>query len=199
MKKLLYRLHSKWSLIAALMRLRNLTLRQHQLLLPNKDYAAFFPYIISVRGRRKKTVKDPLNIVAYGVGREEFVSLLIRANPKWHRFLGSSYFLYTYRGWKASIALGMDITKEAKERHHIRLFELKTRQGEKIVLCAAHHDWPYHTEDEPPFSWDETRDLVASDISSSGFATICGLSGEVTERNFRNAEGDGKILIIKAK
>lgn len=206
MKKLLYSFHSKWSLIAAMFpRLwfyeetlwRNFpSLWQYRLELPHKDYVIFFPYIVSVRGWQRKTVKDPINIAAYGVGREEFASLLMRSNPKWHQFLGSSYFLYgpARCGWRANVSVKLDITKEAKERHHIRLFELKTRRGEKVTLGSAHYDRPYHAEEEPPLSWNETRDLAAHDIHA-----LCGLSEQVTKPNWRDAEGDGKILIINCK
>jgi hypothetical protein len=224
MKNMLCRVHSKWSLLAALFpRLwfyedalwRNFpNLWQHRLELPHGDYVTFFPYIISVGGIqlnlknkrlsggwRKKTVKDPINIAAYGVSPKEFIGLLAQANPQWQPFLGSSYFLYgpVHDGWQASIAVKMGIHKESGERHHIRLFGLKTARGEKLTLGAAHHDWPYHTEEEPPFAWNETRDIVASSLASAGLSTICGLSEQVTDINWRGARGDGKILIINCK
>lgn len=208
MKKL-YSLHSKWSLLAALPRLWFLeselrknfpALWDHKLELPRKDYITFFPYIISVKGR-KKIVKDPINIVAYGVGANGFIHLLQRTNSKWRQFLGSSYFLYNSSdySWHSSITIKLDIDEPSRERHHIRLFEIKTARGKRVTLGAAHHDWPHHTEKEPPFSWNEIRDLVASDISTSGPFALCGLSEQVTEKNWRGSHGDGKILIIKMK
>ena len=225
MKQTIYYLHSKWSLFSALwpyrlqffenMLMRNfLKLWQYHLELPRKDYVIFFPYIVNVSGVliniknkrpylqwRRQTIKDPINIVVYGASPEEFITILKRTNPKWEQFLGSSYFLYgsSRQGWQASIAIKLDIDKQSRERHHIRLFELKTSRGEKVTLGAAHRDWPNHPETAPPLPWNETRDLVCSAITDSNLGIICGLSEEVTTPNFRDAEGDGKILIIKMK
>ncbi|MFY9458030.1 MAG: hypothetical protein WAP23_03890, partial [Candidatus Spechtbacterales bacterium] len=182
MKQLFYALHSKWSLFMALPRLwffENTLWQsfprhwQYALKLPCVDYITFFPYIVN-----KKTVKDPINIAAYGISAKKFIALLAKANPKWEQFLGSSYFLYgpLNCGWRASVAIKSDINAESKERHHIRLFELRTAHGKKVTLCAAHRDKPYHTEQEAPVSWDETRDLVATDLAASNLGTLCGLS-----------------------
>ncbi len=210
MKKVLYFLHSKWSLLAAIfprLLFYESTLRdtfpglwQYRLELPHKDGITFFPYIVSLTNGR--AVKDPINIAAYGVNPSEFISLLRQANPLWHQFLGSSYFLYTSPnyGWRASVALKLDINERARERHHIRLFGLKTRRGEKITLAAGHHDCANHTERGAPVSWDETRDIVAKDIAATcALGTLCGQSERVTDLNWRGVEGDGKILIIKVK
>ena len=209
MKKVLYFLHSKWSLLSALLSLRLWSFEdflwknfprqwQCELDLPNRDSIIFFPYIVSLNAR---TIKDPINIIAYGMGPSKFIELLRQANPKWHQFLGSSYFLHgsLRYNWHASIAIKLDINECAKERHHIRLFGLETTRGEKITLCAAHRDKPYHTEQETPLSWDETRDLVATDLAASRMGILCGLSKQVADSNWRNAKGDGKILIIKCK
>ena len=209
MKKVLYCLHSKWSLLSALLSLRLWSFEnflwknfprawQYELDLPDRDSVIFFPYIVSLNAR---TIKDPINIIVYGMGPNKFIELLQQTNPEWHQFLGSSYFLYTSPtcGWRASIAVKLDINERARERHHIRLFGLKTTRGEKITLCAAHRDKPYHTEQEAPLSWDETRDLVATDLATSSLAILCGLSEQVTDSNWRNVRGDGKILIIKCK
>jgi len=153
-------------------------------------------------GWRRQTIKDPINIVAYGASPEEFVAILQRTNPKWERFLGSSCFLYgsVGLGWQASVAIKLDIDKRSCERHHIRFFGLKTAHGENITLGAAHHDWPNHTEAGAPLSWNETRALVAHDLDNSDVVTLCGLSEEIADLiNWREAEGDGKILIINCK
>lgn len=217
MKNFLYRLHSKWSLLTALCPrlwffedtlLRSYPeLWQYRLELPRKDYVIFFPYIISVEGvrvgfknlrlswgLRKKTVKDPINIVAYGVSPKEFISILKQTNPAWKQFLGSSYFLYgsTNCGWQASIAIKMDIDEHACERHHIRLLGFKTAHGEKVTLCAAHHDAPHHRDNFPPLSWDETRNLVGRNIVTFPYH----FTDPVTEPNWRGTDGDGKILVI---
>lgn len=229
MKNLTCSIHRKWSLLMALFpRLwfyENTLWRsfpdlwQYRLELPCKDFVTFFPYIVSVGGMRlnfknsriswgwrKKTVKDPINIVAYGVSPKEFLKLLQKSslrevsrretNPKWKQFMGSSYFLHGSSAyiWHASIAIKIDIDERARERHHIRLFGLKSAHGKKVTLIAAHRDRPYHKEEEAPLSWNETRDLVASDLR-----LICGLSEQVTDLNWRDAEGDGKILIINCK
>lgn len=217
MKSLLYSLHSKCSLLMALfprlwfyeniLRISFPDLWQYRLELPCKDYIIFFPYIVGVGGMkfdpssrsykiRQRIVKDPVNVIAYGVSPKKFLKLLQKSNPKWKQFMGSSYFLHgssTYI-WHASIAIKIDIDARACERHHIRLFGLKTARGEKVTLCAAHRDKPNHSEDEAPLSWNETRDLVGSDLR-----TICGLSEQVTRINWRNTEGDGRILIINCK
>ena len=193
----------------------SIRLWQYHLALPCKDYVILFPYIVSVLGLlvnlknkrlsiwwRKRTIKDPINIVIYGASPEEFITILKRTNPRWKQFLGSSYFLYgsARQGWQASIAIKLDIDGQSHERHHIRLFELKTSRGEKITLGAAHRDLPNHTEAAAPVSWNETRDLVASDLATSkNISAICGLSEEITQKDWRGTEGDGKMLIIKMK
>jgi len=232
MKQLLYSLHSKWSLFLALFSLRLWDFEEglefmcewhNSLGLPDNDSLAFFPYIVSIGGIRfvptdlslgiqkifgirERIVKDPVNIIAHGVAPKEFIALLQDTNPRWEQFLGSSYFLHgsaSYK-WHASIAIKLDIDAQTQERHHIRLFGLTTKNGQKITLGAAHHDWPNHTEQAAPTSWNETRDLVAEDLdrlaksSPKHSPVLWGLSKEVAEQNWRGATGDGRILVINA-
>lgn len=218
MKELLYLLHRKISLWLAYIPIPRILLFQielredfgeewnHTVRLPGTDSIQFFPYIVVVEGVRltqkvlgfrPREVKDPVNILVYGATPRGLLHLLRQSNPKWHQFLGSSYFLHSEytgcAGWESSIAIKIDIDESVNERYHIRLFGVESKNGELVTLGAAHRDKPFHSGSEAPASWDEAREIVSKDLSH--------IDQYLTERvaiaNWRGAEGDGKILILK--
>lgn len=214
MIELLYLLHRKISLWLAYIPIPRLLLFQaelkedfgeewnHTIPLPGTDSIQFFPYIVvvegirltkTVLGLRPREVKDPVNILVYGASPHGLLHLLQQSNPKWHQFLGSSYFLHSAWGWNSSIAIKIDIDASSNERYHMRLFGVESKNGELITIGAAHRDKPFHNGSEAPASWDEARDIVSEDLSHIGQY----LTARVVKTNWRGAEGDGKILILK--
>lgn len=179
------------------------------LLLRNSDSVRFSPYTVALGEKYKRIksgvlvcgwepskVKDPVNIIAYGIPRDEFVKLLKKSNPKWKQILGTCQFLHIGNKWHSSVAVKIDIDKKRGERYHIRLFEVKTKKNNTITICAAHRDEPKNERGKHPAprSFNEPRDIVMQNLAGFNLQTY--LVGPITERNFRGVESDGKILFV---
>lgn len=176
--------------------------------LPHGDTIEFFPYSVAVEGidikinktrsyieLRKRTVLDPINIIAYNLTPIEFLKILIRSKVKWQTVLGSVHFLHTPFGWSPSVAAQVPLDQPG-ERYHVRLFSGVSARAMPVTFGAAHHDF----RDErgrhiTPPSWNEVRDLIGeSVVADYPFQYL--ISKPATQPNFRDAEGDGKIRVI---
>lgn len=185
----------------------------YELPLAQGDSLQFFPYIVSIGrryikpkggdlrngllwGRGENAIKDPINIVAYGIGQYALIELLKKSTPRWQQFFGVIYFLHASGEWHANTSTKIVINEKTGERHHIRLFELISKQGTVVTVCASHTDTPYDERGEhgDPKSWDISRDLVARGLA----ALQPELTEQITQENFRGVKGDGRILVINA-
>lgn len=173
------------------------------------DAIRFFPYTIlpgemdvqyeegqDIKHWKPPRVMDPINIIAYGMSRNEFIKLLKKGNAEWKQILGTCQFLQVGNKWHSSIAVKIDIDKKRGERYHIRLFEVKTRKNNTVTICAAHRDEPKNEKGKHPAprSFNEPRDVVMRDLAGLNLKTY--LIGPITERDFRGVESDGKILFV---
>lgn len=182
---------------------------EYRMALPGGDTIGFFPYTVVPEGidikiqrrklggyvaLRKRTLMDPINIIAYGTTPQDFITLLHNADARWEALIGSVHFLHTPFGWKPSIAAKIDLNKNMGERYHIRLYMGESTQVIPVTFVAAHHDPPRDKRGRHPttHSWNKVRELIGQGLQEYQQY----LTDRATMQNFRGAEGDGKIRII---